>query len=377
MIQQQQSGSIRISEVTRYLRKTGWQRVPHANDRLLVFRREAESGAPTVVLASRDEFSDSQDLINNALTLLAGIGHTTVLDLERAIRSQDRDVLSVRFVGASASHGGLPLETATRLILQLRDLLAYAACVEDNPRPYFPKATAIGRRYAQSCIFGHTFPGSFGFTIESLTGTAVSSASEPVPPPFERRVVSRIMRGVRQLQEAVFSGDTEVLAANYSSGLNANLCELLGETLEEAGDGEIEYSVAWSPDFPVEPDLAAYGPVRLQSGATVLLAAVARQMRRLEESRLQTINGRVVALQSDGSASGDDYAEDIEQVATILWEEKRGRKLRVRVALEPPDYANACDAHKEGIAVRVTGAIEKTGKFWRLMAPAGFELIRP
>ena len=46
-------------------------------------------------------------------------------------------------------------------------------------------------------------------------------------------------------------------------------------------------------------------------------------------------------------------------------------------ALEPPDYAKACDAHKEGIAVRVTGAIEKTGKFWRLMAPAGFELIRP
>jgi len=48
---------------------------------------------------------------------------------------------------------------------------------------------------------------------------------------------------------------------------------------------------------------------------------------------------------------------------------------RVRVALEPTDYARACDAHKAGLGVRVTGVVEKVGKFWKLMAPTNFETL--
>jgi len=183
------------------------------------------------------------------------------------------------------------------------------------------------------------------------------------------------MRGIRQLQEAVLSGDPEMLANDYGAGLNANLCEVLGETLKDADEAEIEYSVMWSPEWFVAPDLAKLRAVRLEPRAANFLSAAARQMRRLEESRTQTITGKVVALQSDASPSDDDGADDIEQVATILWEEQRGRKLRVRVALEAIDYGRACDAHKAGQGVRVTGVLEKAGKFWKLMAARDFEVV--
>lgn len=161
----------------------------------------------------------------------------------------------------------------------------------------------------------------------------------------------------------------------YGTGLNANLCEVLEETLKHADDAEMEYSVASSPEWPVPDELRGVGPVRLRPSAASFLGAAARQLRRLEESRTREISGTVVALQSDASAS-DDY-EDLEQVATILWEEQHGRKLRVRVSLEPADYVRACDAHKLGLGVTVTGRLEKVGKYWTLMAPSRFDVLPP
>jgi hypothetical protein len=314
-------------------------------------------------------------MIRDSLELLAEVQGVDLQQMVRAVHALDRDILSVRFVGPQASSGGLRLDTATMLVWQLRDLLAYAACVEEYPRPYFPKATSIGRKYTESCVFGHTFPGSFGFTIESPTGPAPFSNALDTPPPFERRVITRVFRGIGDLRQALLSGDPEFLAQRYETGLNANLCELLEDTLRQADDSEMEYSVTWSPEWPTPAGLEDLHSVRLQPSAASFLGAAARQMRRLEESRLREISGKVVALQSDASAPDDERNEDLERVATILWEEQRGRKLRVRVTLEPQDYVRACDAHKAGLIVEVTGLLEKVGKFWTLMAPSRFTIL--
>jgi hypothetical protein len=368
-----------VQDFTLYLRKTGWQRIAHPNERLVVFSHGGEiaSSPLKMVLASSDDFDDSQELIKNGLDLLAEINGVDVQQVIRAVHALDRDVLTVRFVGPQAASAGLRLDTATTFVLQLRDLLAYAACVEELPRPYFPRATAIGRKYTENCYFGHTFSGSFGFTIESPTGTAPFAAPEDTPPPFERRVMTRVLRGIGDLREAIRSGEPELLAQRFETGFNANLCEVLEETLKQADDAEIEYSVLWSPEWPIAAEIKELGTVRLRASAASILGAAARQMRRLEESRTREISGKVVALQSDASASDDERGEDLEQVATILWEEQRGRKLRVRVALDPGDYMLACDAHKVGLDVKVTGRLEKVGKYWTLMAPSRFEVQPP
>ena len=370
MIVDRVAPGLRVGDLALYLRKAGWQRAQHPNDRLLVFQQTGNG--PKIVLASSDEFTDAGDMTDNALHLLAELQRVGVREIVRAVHAQDRDILSVRFVNKQLTSGGIPLDTATRLVSQLRDLLAYAACVEEHPRPYFPKATSIGRKYTENCVFGHTFAGSFGFTIESPTGPAPFGAPGGTPQPFERRVIGRILRGINQLHEAVLSGEPGMLATKYDTGLNANLCELLEETLKESGEAEMEYSVLWSPDWPIAADLLGIQSVRLEPGAAGFLGAVARQLRRLEESKNQTITGKVVALQSDTVSSDDDGAEDSDQVATILWEEQRGRKLRVRVSLEPQDYAAACDAHKLGFGVSLSGRLEKVGRFWTLMAPTNF-----
>lgn len=364
------SGPIRVTDLALYLRKAGWHRIPHPNERLLFFElpQTDAAGQPLrTVLPARDDYEDAATLIGNTVDLIAALRGVEPRQIAQGVRSIDRDILSVRFMGAQASYGNLRLDTAMLLVQQLRDLLAYAACVEEYPRPYFPRASAIGRKYTESCFFGHTFPGSFGFTIESPTGPAMTPEAANTTAPFERRVMVRVLRGISDLSQALLSGDPNILVSRYETGLNANMCEALESALKQADESEMEYSVIWSPEWPLPQGVGIERSVRLQPGAATFLGAAARQMRSLEESTVRTISGRVVALHADDSANN-------ERVATILWEEQPKRRFRVRVDLEPEDYARACDAHKSDVEVSVSGRLEKQGKFWTLMSPSDFRV---
>src|SRR5208282_1846916 len=63
--------------------------------------------------------------------------------------------------------------------------------------------------YADSCRFGHTFRGSFGFTIESPVIPNIEPTLPQIeqPAPFERRVMQRFAHAVRVVSEAVRSDD--------------------------------------------------------------------------------------------------------------------------------------------------------------------------
>jgi hypothetical protein len=368
---------IGIPELALFLRKSGWKRTVHPNDRLLVFEGSSDdfSRPIKIVLPVKDDYVDCERMVEQAIAVMAQVQETSTTELVRLIHSLDRDVFSIRLLGPQNVSGGLPLDVASSFVHTLRDLLAYAACVEDNPRPYFYKASAIGRKYAEKCTFGHTFSGSFGFTVESPTGIGpfvADSTTSSTPPPFERRVLVRVLRGIRQVREAVLSGQPDLLVEQYKSGFNANLCELLAESFEQIEDTEVEYSVGWSPEWAAPLDVKGH-PIRLEKKSSQFLFAAAKELRKLKESQLIKMVGKVVALRWEADFDSEDDADEIPQIATILWEEA-GRKLRVQVELDSEDYRRACDAHKQSLTVQVTGTLEKVGKFWKLMAPSGFEI---
>lgn len=121
------------------------------------------------------------------------------------------------------------LESAFYIIQGLRHLIMYSACMEKDPRRYFEQPLSVGRQQVQRCLFGHTFHGSFGYTIESPI-TAPSQLHYPygkssqVQIPIERKVVERITRGFLNVQKAARRQNPEEISHNYEFGLNANMC---------------------------------------------------------------------------------------------------------------------------------------------------------
>ncbi len=366
-------GEIGIDDIARYLFLHSWKRTDFSSDRVVIFSGpdDDEGNSLELVLPQNMDFADARVRLADAVNLVAAVEDRSVYEVLRSIAAVDRDIVYMRVLNGR-QRLSISLERGVTILKELRDLVAFSACAEQDPRPYFAKATAKGKEYAEKCYFGHTFRGSFGFSIES-----------PVPPspkdrlftepPFERRVIERIFLGLASARDAVLSGAIEDLTETYDTGLNANMCEALIHILENSTDAGLEYRVSWSPNYDPPEELRSRSTVRLEQGGIQYLDSAARKLRTPKQSALMTVTGRIVQLRSN-IAPDEDVTATEEHTITISGKDGDSIMRKLRVSLSPPEYREACDAHKDGKDVSVSGRLEKVGKFWALMAPKDFSV---
>ena len=365
---------LRLDEVTRFLAQTGWARADHPSSRIIVFRSRLsdDTGRPIdVVLPRTLRYVDSFDRLADAVNLLSEADGVDPLDLIQRVKSVDKDVLSNRVPDRYTSGASISLQLATRLIQGLRDLFGFAACSEQEPRPYFAKATAAARRHAERCQFGHTFRGSFGLTVES----PLIPVRDPVLPtsapaaPFERRVMERVVRGFVAARDSILGGDVGPLVGGYATGFNANMCDAVLHMADEGMPLEFEFSVDWSPSLSAPQELRQVGRIAIDRQAFGYFEAAARQLRAVEQSPDIRVIGLIVQL-SSATVPASDFGTS-ERLIAIRWE---SRGYRVQVPLSAADYQRACDAHRDGRPVSVAGNIEKRGKRWFLTGSHEFRV---
>ena len=365
---------IGVEDVSAYAQRLGWRLVEHPNKRMMVYEGPPDDdGHPLhLVLPRGNEYDDSGARIADAVRLLATVQDVPEDAVVRTIRASDSDCLKLKLPGP------VSLESAVAIVTGLKNLMAFAACVEEDPRPYFPKMLGIGRAHAERCRFGHTLTASFGFTVESPLSPPVQ---QPLPlpgteprAPFERRVMERVARGLSLTQEAALTGRASILVEPYGGGFNANLCEVALGLLPDADESEVEYTVDWSPEWKPRADVATLGPVRMGVRTRRYLETAARELRQVERAREVTVDGLITHLRAE-TAPIEDYEEDgdaaMERLVVIAWA-TQGIALNVRVPLDVQDYRRACDAHRDGVPVKVTGQLEKVGRYWMLMQPREF-----
>lgn len=359
--------AIRVTDVTSYLGEKGWRRrSDYPRPELLVFEGpEDDAGEPIVVtIPASDRYQDFRPRLRELIGLLSQLEERPPAEIAGDLMAPDVDRLDVRVMADFAATGSVPMGYAPRLVSALRDLLAAAACAEEEPRPFFAQAPRIGRKHADRCRFGQTRPGSFIARIEcpALT-TGAPETVERVP--FSRRVTMRIMRGLGMLQAAVLDGRVEHLTSSYAQGLNANMCEALLYLRPELAEPEFEFSVSWARSLP--PDAELPRVVRIERRGFDYLSAAARSLRSSTESAERELRGYIVRLELEGTAGG----------RILLRFEHQGRKPHARVHLGAEEYRKACDAHRDGRGVRVWGRLEREGKQWRLMSPRDFRVDPP
>ena len=229
--------------------------------------------------------------------------------------------------------------------------------------------------------FGHTFDGSFGFTLESpLIGAPSRYIQSALTPdindleilPLERRVLERIIRGLLVVREATSARDVDILVKDYMTGLNANMCEAI-INMSQDQERPIEYSVIWSRKLRASVDVGNRDSIKLNRLNYEFLERASIELRRVEPE-YQTIRGLVTILRSDNDPLGTSVTD---RSVVIKWERPRGRPVNVYVVLERDDYVKALDAHRTWSTVEVTGVLSRTGSARRLSDPQDFKVINP
>lgn len=366
--------STSVKDVLDFCAALGWSQVTHPNDRLSVLSRANDSLPPVQFVFPQNEIAPDYPLrIVEIAAVLGEILEASPEVVLHRIQQVTSDVVRARLISKITEGNSVPLSDAVRIVESFKSLIAYAATAEASPLPFHVRPSGRGLKHANHCRFGHTFPGSFGFTIESPLAPQIQATlpQQEHVPPFERRVVERVYRGLEQLKTSIVERQLDPIVKNYDSGLNANMCDALLSMRENAPDLSIVYSVDWSPKIP-EVELAKFTAIEIGPESNEYLEAAAKQLRTADETIKVSIFGPVVLLKSD-SAPWEDETDEVHSIA-VAWVDEHGRSNRTRVVLGGSDYMLACEAHMRGQTVAVDGLLERRGKYSRLLDATNFRI---
>jgi hypothetical protein len=312
---------------------------------------------------------------------LATLANTTPEAKLRDIVYHDRDVLHARNP-ETGDVNSLTLKLAAQQVAHLRSLVAFSANSERDPRPYFGGGElSVAKRMVEHYRFGHTYAGSFGFTIESTVPPPrplttqlylLPDDDEPVQiAPVQRRVMERIARGLSITKQATNQREPELIVDHWADGFNYNMCRaVVGMSQEKRYP--VEFLVNWSPLIEPPQDLATTQPVMLRETSYNYLTYAADKLRNLKPETV-TIRGRVTDL----SATDNPLGLLSDRTVAIRWTSRPdGRPISVLVTLESPDhYVAATNAHLSWDTVEVKGVLRPVGRLWRLTDPKEFRVL--
>ena len=392
-------GAVPLDMLRRYLAATGW----HVRTAPRTGNPQLESTAARVLLDGRTGgkrnfevyVSDAPEFESVELIVPASVGSSEYSiqvarvidalaaledrpegDVARSIREVAFDVVRSRIPDTQVVDDSIHLEIARSFIVGIRGVLAAAATTELRPSAYFSRLRKEATEYADHCRFGHTFRGSFGFTVESPLRPNNQATLPGIVPiaPFERRVMRRLIRGLRSVTEAVSKDSTAPITRATQTGFSANVCEQIASLVEETSQAGIVFDFTFSPEWK-EDQVSGLDSAKFLLGRAhvEVIKAAAKELRAQVQSSEETVFGRVIRLASDANPS--DLTDLMgEREVAILWSSEEFGDITVRASLSPADYLRAVEAHAAGRPVEVNGILERRPRRWVLLSPVNLVL---
>ena len=367
---------VSLSLVRRYLQASGWH-VERRGRKYSLYARPVDQEILELPVPNRRDAASAPALYNIVRTL-SQLENKSEQDVIFALTSFPFDVIRSTLPERLVSYDSIALDVASKYISTTKRLLAASATVEINPRQHFFRVRKEELVYANQCRFGHTFRGSFGFTIESPFSDSIEDDLSRVRPslPFARRVVQRLANGFTTIEEATRKEDSNIIISRYETGLNANMCDDLVSLFDVADKTEIIFSFTWSPQLEVPDTLREHLRFSIDAKAVEILKEAGSRLRIFEKQMPKTVTGLVIRLRSEQKPSDSSiFSEDRDVV--IRWVSAEFGRLNVHVALSSHDYLLAVTAHHDGEVVSVSGLLEKVGRKWVLHNPRNFVVGDP
>lgn len=371
--------SLELDDLISYLEKSAWKAVDKTNRWVKYHGSEDIFGDPVeIFLPINQGVSDIENHKLRALNTLATVNDIEPEILLSNIKHHDRDILRV-INSQMNSFDSVSINLAARQVDELKKLFAYSAYSELYTEPYVSN-TRRGeiQKILDDYQFGHTFKGSFGYTIKSPTVTKSMFATQqtfddrPGVPviPFSRKVLTRIVRGLKLTAVATQERDPEIIIQNYHIGFNSNMCSSIIDMSEKTIP--LDYHITWSSKFPpTDDDIRDINLIRLSSEDYRVLEYAAKELKEHDPEKI-TLEGRVTDLSADDNPLGVDTQRTI---ALEVYDYHEDRKRKIYIYLKKDDYIKAIEAHEKWLSVKVTGELKKVGNRERFVSYSSFEVI--
>ena len=371
-----------------YLSCTGWTKIKQSDSKIFVFgiagHPLSSSETPIIIVPSDDSYSDSKLRIYDAIVAIARFQNRPFADILAETFHYDIDVLRQRIDIPRIS--GIPLKVMPEIVRYFRELICKAAQLEDSPqgaRPYrlgkSSKAIQKSSEVAKKCLFGHTFAGSFGISIEMpiTLDTSKFSIVTHVTPTFERLIMQRIATGLIDATNAKKDGLSSIITDNIEYGFNADICGAMGSLLDVLSQideiSQVEYVFQWSPLIVPDSTLSKAKSISfVPSEMMSVFRDAAKEMDELHKSNPVTIKGEILTLADDPEKSDKD--EKRRRTITIRCKNKPRINV-VKITLSDKDYDAACIARGHRNWISVKGILIEEDSSHRLRSPQNLKEV--
>lgn len=360
-----EKSSFKLSNLLNYLEITGWKKTDHPNPNIVLFSYVVNKQAVKAVIPKNEQLMDYNERLVDAIKIISAVEERNESAVIKSIIKMHKDIFNVRLYKDSLIDS-ISYNDAQKIVNSLKKLIQYSASSEQEHRTFFDKPLANGDIFIQNCQFGHTFHGSFGFTIE-CPELANNNCQDDYMSTSIRKVLERVIKGLYDVK--IGSRDKNIIIANSKDGLNANMCEALLEIVEELKI-DVEYSVDWAMVCKVSDNSIFKSPVSLGRDDVDSLNFMKNQLIPNEHEQVLVI-GKVIGLRADTIYdTNQKKSPHTIKIETIY----QNRKIKLSLELNAKDYLDACEAHMKERLIEVKGQLETVASKYSIVNPHLFKL---
>lgn len=296
-------------------------------------------------------------------------------DLIRAVSGSVADIVRVRRPSFNEADASVRLRDGAAIISGALDIMAAAACSAVSPRAVLPpRRPNQAVDYMRRVELGQSERGSYVVSLISRIAPLLTPGTpgllEFIDDPFPRRVTLTLASALSATKTAATRarerGDLSVFGEEVQRGLSSNLCDTLGNLLEdEESTTSLAFSISWARSRPSPVDEVA--PYRFGPEDGAVLKEGAAFLRNHEPQVRVLLTGVVTDLHREPTDPDGEVS-----VSTVI----DGSPRKLRTPLTGPDYRAAIEAHDEKLPVIFRADIAKVGRLWRAANVAEFRVIR-
>ncbi|MGQ4382301.1 hypothetical protein [Streptomyces sp. SAS_270] len=366
------------SELARLLEKNGWERFGGQANVYSRWRPMGDESARGILLPQNEELADYSDLFAQAVAQAWNLGSVRLRALlERAMTTQALGDEMKFHKEARTYEGTIPWLAGEDLHAAARKSMAVAAKSRKSRLAYFGNSNAhLARSFLESVLMGQTEVGSYVVTAyvppaEIFTEKKLRPGDTlPTTGTHTGRDITRSLVDVLQITREVVdhyaeTGSNAGFIDNVDRGFCFEITQAVRDLVRNSDGAEVGIEMNVAADLFQDSRIETYSlefspadyPV-LETAGNVL-AATSRPQR-------VTVLGAVTLLDRPQFGRPGLIRVDVLSGSTA-------KKMRVRLKAE--DYDLAMDAHRNNMAIKVTGRQEIEGRYYWLYDPERIELI--
>lgn len=347
-------------QIKSYLESENWS-LANENQRWIVF---SSNHHVDIALPKDVSAPDYHVYVEHALkTLSSATGKAPNAIVNELLRF-DRDIFDSRLF-ENTDLCSVSFRSAYQAISGLRQLYVSGADSEHRgSKPHYDRTGSTANSILDEVRFGHTFSGSFGFSVES----PVKARTDMFSPPVQRRVMERIVRGLATTERAVNKEDLQPLEEGYMNGFSANMCDAI-LSMTNDHNLKVEFSITWSKKEAASDDVGTVTCVTLHKKHFEYLRLASAKLKDIKPEFV-TVEGRIVSLRSPDDPKSED---DIERKVTVSWDQHNGKPRNIVIPVDRTQYLEAITAHRDNNLLSVKGYIQ--GAERQLAEPRDFQIL--